>query len=373
MQKTTLALMTVSIALIISACQPKLEESNPTSTKIDTKQSIQTPVEASEPKVIKDNSIEAKTCLALNQAMQKVGDNSKIEAIYAIQEQLKACLPTANSAEVMTLLKSYQAMYDRFLSASDNEDISYQNDEQFYEVMTKLDEDKKVPKEQLAKLTPRLRYLIELIENDADVDVLYLGEGYYEFNHNLQAMADIFTPYLRTDQSKFIQRLAKDNQGIFWFDAGIAVSLTEIIERALFWEDYTQRYPNGYAMADAKHLYAIYRYVLFFGSENTQWTDDDIRKFYNAEDAKLIRQLVKRPNSVLAQDARHLLEFMAIGDDEREQTYPVPETDDNGDEIQDWAKGRYQLQQALPIPSPWQENYFRDCFSSVTCIDYSPE
>ena len=140
--------------------------------------------------------------------------------------------------------------------------------------MYAIDENEKIPATDLKKLPPRIRYLVELVESDTDVEVLYLGEGYYEFNHNLQAMADIFTPYLRQDQKAFIQRLAQDNQGILWFDAGIAISFAEVMARAVFWEAYIARYPNGYGYQDAKQLAETYRYLLFFGSENTQWTDE---------------------------------------------------------------------------------------------------
>ncbi len=372
MQTHNLVLLSLSASLLVSACQPKAEVIDTPIVQATESKIKLTPIKANKI-VAKDNAIGAKDCLALNNTMQKVDGDSQIEAIYSVQKQLQTCLPTANNTEVMTLLKNYQAMYSRFLGANDSAESSYQNDEQFYNVMSELDEGKKVPQEQLVALNPRLRYLIELVQSDADVQVLYLGEGYYEFNHNLQAMADIFTPYLRQDQSEFIQRLAKDNQGIFWFDAGIAISFAEIIDRALFWESYIQRYPDGFAIADAKNLLAIYRYVLFFGSENTQWTDDDVRKFYNAEDAKAIRQLAKRPKSILAQDAQKLLKFMVISDDDREQNYPVPAVDSNGDEIQDWAKRRYQLEQALSIPSPWQADNNRDCMSGIVCEDYNYE
>lgn len=372
MQTHNLVLLSLSASLLLSACQPKAEVVDTPSVQATESKVKLTPIKASKT-VAKDNAIGAKDCLALNNAMLKIDGESKIESIYNIQEQLKACLPTANNAEVLTLLENYQAMYSRFLGANDSAESSYQNDEQFYNVMSELDEGKKVPQEQLVALNPRLRYLIELVQSDADVQVLYLGEGYYEFNHNLQAMADIFTPYLRQDQSEFIQRLAKDNQGIFWFDAGIAISFAEIIDRALFWESYIQRYPDGFDIADAKRLFAIYRHALFFGSENTQWVDGDIRKFYDANDAKAIRALAKRSDSILAQDARHLLKFMTISDDERQQTYPVAQLDEYSDDMQAWEKGRSQLTEALSIPLPLQEETNRDCMSSIVCEDYNIE
>lgn len=367
MQTHNLLVLSLSASLLVSACQPKAEVVDTPIVQATESKVKLTPIKANKT-VAKDNTIGAKDCLALNNAMLKVDGDSEIEAIYTIQKQLKACLLTANNAEVLTLLANYQAMYKRFLTSS-----AYENDEQLYEVMSTLDSGKKVPSEQLATLTPRLRYLAELVESDADISVLYLGEGYYEFHHNLKAMADIFTPYLRKDQSEFIQRLAQDNQDIFWNDAGIAISFKEVIERASFWENYLNQYPNGYFIEDAKRLFAIYRHALFLGSENTQWVDGDIRKFYDANDAKAIRALAKRSDSILAQDARHLLKFMTISDDERQQTYPVAQLDEDSDEMQAWEKGRSQLTEALSIPLPLQEDTNRDCMSSIVCEDYNVE
>ena len=370
MQSHNLVLLSLSASLLVSACQPKAEVIDMPSVQATESKVKLTPIKANKTATI-GQAIRAEDCTALNNAMLKVDGDSKIEAIYSVQKQLQTCLPTANNTEVMTLLKNYQAMYSRFLGANDSAESSYQNDEQFYNVMSELDEGKKVPQEQLVALNPRLRYLIELVQSDADVQVLYLGEGYYEFNHNLKAMADIFTPYVTKDQSQFIQRLAQDNQGIFWFDAGIAISFKEVIERAVFWENYVNQYPNSYFIEDAKILFGIYRHVLFFGSENTQWIDNDIRKFYDASDAKAVRALAKRSNSILAQDARHVLKFMGISDDERQQTYPVAPLDEDGDEIRHWEKGRSQLTEALLIPLPWQEDTNRDCMSGIVCEDYS--
>ena len=370
MQSTLFSLTTVmSLLIALSGCQPKVEipaESNDRQ-KVEQNNQQAIVVEKSKPAVVTEPAIDAKTCLALSKSMERIDDSSKIEAIYAIQKLLKSCLPTASNAEVLSLLENYQAMYRRFLTT--NETIE---DENFYTVMSMVDEGKQVPGPLMKTLNQRLQYLIRLVEDDADIRVIYQGEGYYEFTHDLQAMADIFTPYLRQDQKAFIERMVMDNQKIFWFDAGIAFSLQELIERAQFWEDYLARYPKGYAHQDAKHLFEVYRYLLLFGSENTQWTDDSIHEFLDPEYRPLMLKLARRPNSVLARDAQALLDFIALSDSQRQEKYPTSGIDEEGDEMSEWAIASYQKAEALPLQSPWQTGA-KNCMNGVFCVENDAE
>ena len=371
MQKSLLSLAVgISLILTLSACQPKSAVVPEVETKDSTDQISQPSVNKTPKPVIANKSaVDAKACLALSDAMQKVDNTSKIEAIYAIQEPLKSCLPTASNAEVLNLLKDYQAMYERFLwDDSDINDEEFNND--FFDVMNALEQGEKVAEENLKNLSPHLRYLIDLIQNGADVRVYNLGEGYYAFNHDLKAMADIFTPYLRQDQKVFIQQMATENQDIFLSDAAITTSFEELVERTVFWEDYITRYPKGYAVKDAKTILDSYRYFLFFGSDNTQWTDDDIREFLEPEYKQTMVALSKRPDSVLAKDATNYLNFMALSDSERQQHYPAPSTDEDGYEMHERTMTYYRLNQAMQIPSSWNTNGDnRDCSNGVICQD----
>lgn len=374
MQKTILSLAIGLIFLLgMNACQPKSDTSSESSETKNTEQ-VNTPTSleksATKTTTATDSALDAKTCLELSKSMKKVDETSKIEAIYAIQKQLKACLPTASNGEVLNLLKDYQAMYERFLW--DDDDAAAINetdfDEDYYDVMYALEWNEKVPEEKLQKMSARTRYLIGLIQNDADVRAYNLGEGYYAFSHDLKAMADIFTPYLRPDQKAFIQRMAKDNQDIFWSDAAITTSFAELVERAQFWEDYITRYPNGYAVKDAKILLDLYRYALFFGSANTRWTDDDIREFLEPEDKQTMVALTKRPNSILAKDATNYLNFMALSDSERQEHYPAPSTDEDGYEMHESSMTYYRLNQAMQIPPIWHtDGDNRECLNGLFC------
>ncbi|WP_218689323.1 septin family protein [Psychrobacter sp. BF1] len=374
MQKTALALtLATSLLLTLSACQPSSDptgKSDSTATNTIKQKQKATPIDVAQPTTVASTAIDAQTCIALNKAMQKIGSTSKIEAIYAIQQQLEACLPTANNAEVLALLKNYQALYERFLGPD-----NYMDDEDFYAIVETMEAGKKVTAEQLEVLAPRIQYLVKLVETKADVSILYIGEGIFVFHHDLKAMADIFTPYLAKDQQVFIQQMAKDNQQIFWNDAAIDISFDEVIARAEFWQDYIQRYPNSSFIADGNILFDFYRHALFFGSDNTQWTDDAVHEFISPEYEQAMQKLAKRANSILARDARSLFKFMAMSDSQRQQTYPVPEFDEDGDEIQEWSKVRHQLKMALPIPLslPWEEDGNRECSNGIICVDYNVE
>ena len=383
MQKTSLAIMMVaSFAFATSACQPpvdKLETSDKSQKPTVSSAAKQPVAETDSPALVEVKTPKTLTkalislseskltneliCTKLSDAMQEIDNKSKFEDIHTIQRQLEVCLPTTGNAQILQWLAEYQALYGRFLTVNQPT-----NEQSFYTLMNLAERGEKFPLAVLKKVTPRIRYLISLVESNADVSVLYLGEGDYTFGHNLQAMADLFTPYLPDDQSAFIQRLATDNQAILWHDAGIAISFDQVLERAIFWQDYIQRYPNGYAIEDAKSLFDTYRYLLFFGSENTQWTDDELREFYDPADQQAISKLSERPNSTLAKDAQILVDFMALSTSQRQQKYPSATKDNNGDKLNARQKANNQLAAALQITSPWQTNY-KNCFEGIVCVD----
>lgn len=165
-QKTTLSLtIGLSLFLGLSACQPTSNTSLESNDSKNAEQvNMPTPIETTISKPITpiDSAIDAKTCLSLSNTIKKVDNTSKIDAIYAIQKQLKSCLPTASNDEVLSLLKDYQTMYKRFLS-HETDMNTLESELAFFNVLSALEQDKKIPKEDLEQISPRLRYLISLI------------------------------------------------------------------------------------------------------------------------------------------------------------------------------------------------------------------
>ncbi|MGM8885018.1 hypothetical protein ACS8FD_03655 [Psychrobacter sp. 1U2] len=376
MQNPLTSVLMMASLLLLCACQPPPAQSEQTDTSasVQVNESSQPPtlLEAKTPKELATSIVELSEgkfreqliCSKLSDTIKAVNNSSSIKDVHAVQRQVSACLPTTNHAQILQWLGTYQAMYGRFLQSD-----TYYDDQAFYAIVETLNEGKKASVAQLKQVTPRTRYLISLVESKADVSILYLGEGIFVFHHDLKAMADLFAPYLPRDQAKFIERMATDNQDIFWNDAAVAISYEQLLERAAFWENYIQQYPDSYFIQDAINLFTLYRYVLFLGSDNSQWTNDDISEFMSPEYEQAINNLAKRSNSLLAQDARTLLDFMAMSAAERDQAYPIPEVDEEGYEIPDWATPRYQLDRALSLPSPWENNNNRDCLSGIICVD----
>lgn len=110
--------------------------------------------------------------------------------------------------------------------------------------------------------------------------------------------------------------------------------------------------------------------MIFFGTERIEWTEYSQTDYAMPKYQPLIKQLAKRPNSILAKDAQHFLDFIALSANERDQKYPITHTTDNGLKIDDWTQVRMQLHDALSIPSPWDSMYSRNCLSGLFCTQY---
>jgi hypothetical protein len=361
-----------SLVFALTACQPPSDKATSSEAQMTAVQSTEPVAEAKTPKELTKALVELSEetlkerliCSKLNDTINAINNKNEIEDIHAVQHQLTACLPVANNAEILQWLAEYQAMYTRFLSVDSDSDNSA-----FYDLMRTIDQGQTITVAQLKEVNPHVRYLVSLIRSKSDVSVRYLGEGDYEFHHDLTAMADIFSPYLPEDQAAFVQRLAQDNQGIFWFDAAIAFSFEELLERTVFWEDFIHRYPQSIFYNDAESLFNVYRYLLFFGSENTQWTDEEMREFYDSDNEQLMVQLTQRSNSKLAKNVQEFLIFMDQSDTERLKRYPIPDKDENGREIDERNITQYQLHKALALSSPWTITQNRNCLTGIICMD----
>ncbi|MGO1251023.1 hypothetical protein [Psychrobacter sp.] len=376
-------LLIATLVCGMTACQPPSADTDSTTSTDNTESSDTTSLtEAKTPRAMTSAIVELSEyslrekliCSKLDDAISAVGNKSEIKDVTTVQHQISACLPAADNSQILQWLTDYQSMYDRFLQTTSSTDNAA-----FYTLMRTIERDESITVAQLKQVSPRVRYLVGLIRGKADISVRYLGGGDYEFHHNLIAMAELFSPYLPDDQSEFIERMAHDNQEIFWFDAAIAFAFEELVERTLFWEDFMKRHPHSIFYDDASDLFDTYRYLLFFGSDNTQWTDEEVRSFYNSNNERLMQRLSIRPNSQLAKDVQTFLDFMEQPDAERHKQYPTPDTDEQGHKINESNAAHYQLSKALAIPSPWASasdgtsrttsDKNKVCMSGIVCVD----
>lgn len=318
-------------------------------------------------------------CNAISQALNNITNSSTIDEIETIEHQLTECLPTTDNATQLQWANEYINAYQKFLSLWHNDKpILNQNSEILFDniVYDYLYHQKQPSDSDLNQLPKRVAYLLDLGIRKK-IQLVDMCEGIFGFSADYGNFTQIITPHLPKDQAVFIQRLTKDNQDIFWCDAGIAISLRELIERTLFWQDFIQKYPESQFIDDAKYLYQFYEYHLFFGSENTHWLEDDKTAFidYTEEgDNKTIEEhfidLAKQDNA-LGKKAHAYLEFVATPVDKREQKYPLKSEEYPSEEYEEWQKielARLQLHTALGILNNPTDGS-TDCFSAPICLE----
>lgn len=150
-----------------------------------------------------------------------------------------------------------------------------------------------------------------------DFEVLDIGEGYYTIRLNPNYIAKRFAPFLPEADHIFIKALAEQNQEQFYYDATIDISWQELGERAIFWENYTQQYPNAYFLKDAKALANYYLYYFIHGMGNSmtvEYFDEQENKPVIESEAKQAFAWIKNkyPNSNVSQKIKLLENSMVI-------------------------------------------------------------
>lgn len=353
-------MMSVCSALILSGCNKTSQQDQAVSK--EQKSTEQKPVS-------KQNN----SCIEINAAIQKINQNSKIEDLNQINEKLKTCVPSLKNDEQLKLIDASTTMYQRFLK-QDYTDKTARAFETFgYAVLEQKQQDpKKVIQSQkklFDQLSPRDQYLLQH-NGEAYIDLLYQGEGMFTYRRQPNYLVDVFSKALTADQKKFLTRMAKDNQDIFYNDGALAVSWKELTERVLFWEKFIQKYPKSHFIGDAKLLFNEYRYFIFFGLDNTPVSDEYAPNTWFDKDAlEQIRFLSTQNQSSLAKPAQQFLKFIATPVEERNKQFKIDLTEKNGDKKSNYQITHEQLEQLLKFDSPWNTEVYRDCHIDAVCID----
>ena len=142
-----------------------------------------------------------------------------------------------------------------------------------------------------------------------DFDILDIGEGFYVIRLNPNYIVKRFAPALMQADQVFVKAIAQQNQEQFYYDAGVAIIWKELGERAVFWEQYAQKYPKSFFAKDAKVLADYYLYFFIYGMDNThplQYFDEQENKPVIENEAEQAFTLIKTkyPNSNVSQKIR---------------------------------------------------------------------
>ncbi|MDO4896712.1 MAG: hypothetical protein Q3971_05045 [Moraxella sp.] len=322
-------------------------------------------------------------CQAITNTLTTIDASSQIDDFDKVDKLLNHCLPTVDNATQIKWATQYQLAYQRFLSFWQGDTFLFDDVEfnQLNQVMYDIHYHEKYDESDIAKLPPKAQHLIKQVKQ-GKLKIANHCEGEFDFNNDYQAFAKLFTPHLPKDQAVLIERLASDNQEPLWCDAGFSVSLDELIQRALFWQDYQKTYPQSVFINDAKHLSLFYEFLLFFGSENTYWLNDDKTEFITyinendetfTDEASFVK--LAKHDSELGKKAGAYLEFIATPKDERDEKYPINPANlakrdlNNTGQIEDWERATLQLMTALGSTRADVPN----CINAPICLPASDE
>ncbi len=289
----------------------------------------------------------------LNQINQK----STITQLEAANSALKKCTPKLENTQLYQLLDSANNMYQRFLTTTSGEESmeginAYGYAKEYPDSATDLGHGDAAS---IKKTLPqRDQYLVDQVGKQY-IQFLDVGEGYFLLKQNPQYAVDLFAPYLPRAEAVFIQRMAKDNTDILYSDAAIAISWQQLVERALFWENYIQQYPNSRFVEDAKYLLQEYEYLSFIGSDNSNaFGFSEGRYMVETEEVKpALTWLAKQPNSQVAKKAQLFLDYTS-------KYYPSIQDNDYDQQYKPIVR---LLQLTVP-------DFKRDCHHTALCIDF---
>lgn len=335
-------------SILLSGCQKPTESIN----------------EQAKQKNVKKN-VSQDSCQNLDQAMQKMNENSTIETLDKINAQLKQCVSKVKSPQQLKWLNASTKMYHRFLKSDTDELSSTAFGDYTYSILENKDNnlDQSISTalqgdpELFKKLGKRDQYLLEH-QGQAYIEFQYIGEGIFEYRRQPQYILDIFARALPKDQQVFMHRMAKDNQEPLYNDSALAVSWAELVERALFWEKYLKQYPNATFKVDAQNLFNEYRYLIFFGSDNTPVSDLYFKDEWIDEEALIeIQKLAKKQDTTLQIPAQKFLNFIQFSTDEHNQ---VMGTNDSPHVL---------LQQFLGLKNIWATDNKKDCHRDAICTE----
>lgn len=102
-----------------------------------------------------------------------------------------------------------------------------------------------------------------------NIQVLYVGEGMYEFWLNPKYWVEHVAPHLAKADQVYFKQVAEQEQQPYAYDAGLVISWLQLGARAQVWAQYVQDYPDAHFAELAQAKRDNYLSTLLIGMDNT--------------------------------------------------------------------------------------------------------
>ncbi|BFM34280.1 hypothetical protein PT23B2_02160 [Acinetobacter towneri] len=302
-------------------------------------------------------------CENIQHNMQQIDNTRTTFALEQINQDLKVCLPLLPLNEQLNLLNLSTQMYQRFLHVERSAAEQAAFDQHAFDMA----QHPTIQQSHFENFALRDQYLLKH-KGQAYLELYDAGEAQLVYRRSPQYLAIIFAPYMPDAEQIFIERMANDNMQHSLRDGGLTLDAADLTERALFWEDYVQRYPKSHFIRDARYLAEVYALLLFKGTVNSPVSQDYVDE-YSIQPAVLfeIKKLAKLQKSPLAQQARRFLAFLHMSSEQRLTEIAAQPTAREQREYGDDALVHAQLHQYLNLKNI-SIHAKRDCFSDAVCI-----
>ena len=301
-------------------------------------------------------------CKNLEKNMLAINAERTTFALEQINQDLKLCLPLSTLAEQQHLLKLSNQMYNNFLSV----DRTAPQQAAFEEYAFDLSQHPTIQQNRFEQLTLRDQYLLKHT-GQAYIEVIDVGDGQLQYRRSPEYLAKIFAPYMPPAEQIFIENLAAQNMQPAFTESRLSIEPHEIINRALFWEEYLKQYPNSSYRKDARYLLQRYSVFLFLGLDDSPVSESYIDRYAIQNSAmEEIEKLAKLKNSTLAAQANKFLQFLQLSEAQRLQHIPVQTAKKIASSSTKSGLAQQQLAQYLGLSS-LQPSPTRDCFSDAIC------
>ncbi len=205
----------------------------------------------------------SKICQDLKIQMQEMNDQRTTFALEQINQDIRMCLPLISFKEQKELLTLSDQMYSQFLHVDRNAlqqkafEQYAQNESQYPTIQQSLFE----------QLHVRDQYLIRH-KGQAYIELMDAGTNHLFYRRNPQYFAKVFAPDLPQAEEIFLTEMANQNEQPLIKNNQMSISPDEIVQRALFWENYLASFPKSTWRNDANYLYQTYTSLLFKGLDN---------------------------------------------------------------------------------------------------------
>ena len=274
------------------ACQPPQHTSNTETKTVDDQHKVSIDLNA--------------LCNQLSHEMQQVDAQRTLFVLQQINQNLKVCLPLMTTDEQLKLLALSQKMYQRFLSV----ERTPAQQQAFEQYVSAVATHPTLQQQYFEQMHSRDQYLVKH-QGQGYVELVTTNDGTLTYRRCPQYLARIFAPYLPEAEQVFIQGLAEQNRKVLFSHHMIQVEPMVLAERALFWQNYLERYPQSRYISDARYLFQIYSQLLFVGTQS-----DKVSESYRGQESidpehlAAIEYLAQQPRSKLSQQATAFLKFI---------------------------------------------------------------